>query len=202
MNSVQIEPSTSVITSNNTDRKREYSFEKKNLRSIIKSSMKYIEMDLCRKHLILDLLSDIHRTARKNQGKQANNNDAKKSRKPKKESKPTQEDQSVRLFKIMQEQIRSRLSCCQPGRELEVLHHTLKPDYNTLWLKCMEVKKDLLIAFQRSYPFVRLEVFGSTVMGIAFKGNGYFKTLFEKLHFHFDTLYAFSNSGKMFRKKS
>lgn len=35
----------------------------------------------------------------------------------------------------------------------------------------MEVKKDLLLAFQRSYPSVRLEVFGSTVMGIAFKGS-------------------------------
>lgn len=108
--------------------------------------------------------------SRRNQGKQTNNNDAKKSRKPKNKVS-IQEDQSVHLFKTMQEQIRSRLSCCEPGQELEVLHYTLKPDYHALWLKCMEVKRDLFNAIQRYYPFVRLEVFGSTVMGIAFKGN-------------------------------
>lgn len=120
---------------------------------------------------ISDISNDLHRSTRKIQGKQINISDAKKSRKPRDKSKISpQEDQSIRFFKIMQEQIRSRLSCCEPGQELEVLRHTLQPDYNTLWLKCMEVKKDLLIALQRSYPFVRLEVFGSTVMGIAFKG--------------------------------
>lgn len=77
----------------------------------------------------------------------------------------------------MQEQVRSRLLCCESGQELEVLHHTLRPDNHTLWLKCMEVKKDLLMAFQRSYPLVRLEVFGSTVMGVAFKGNLRFQNI-------------------------
>lgn len=71
----------------------------------------------------------------------------------------------------MQEQVRTRLMNCEPGQELEVLHHALKPDNNMLWLKCMEVKTDLLMAFQSYYPMVRLEVFGSTVMGIAFNGK-------------------------------
>lgn len=84
---------------------------------------------------------------------------------------PIKDDPSTRIFRIMQDQVHNQLMRCGPGQELEVLHHALKPDNNTLWLKCMEVKKDLLLAFQRSYPDVRLEVFGSTVMGIAFKGN-------------------------------
>lgn len=49
----------------------------------------------------------------------------------------------------------------------------LKPDNNELWLRCMEVKRDLLMAFHRTYPSVRLEVFGSTVMGIAFKDSDF-----------------------------
>lgn len=52
-----------------------------------------------------------------------------------------------------------------------MLQTALMPDYRSLWLKCVEVKNDLLSALQHFYPFVRLEVFGSTVMGIAFKGN-------------------------------
>lgn len=64
----------------------------------------------------------------------------------------------------------------------KVLQTALMPDYRSLWLKCVEVKNDLLSALQRSYPFVRLEVFGSTVMGIAFKGNRKFilETIFIK----------------------
>lgn len=84
--------------------------------------------------------------------------------------KANQQDSSTKVFQMMQEQIRNRLMCCEPGRELEVIHTTLIPEHQTLWRKCMEVKKDLLLAFQCYYPFVRLEVFGSTVMGIAFKG--------------------------------
>lgn len=84
-----------------------------------------------------------------------------------------QQDRNARIFELMQEQVRSRLMCCEPGRELEVLHSALKPDYAMLWVKCMDVKKDLLLALQRFYPFVRLEVFGSTVMGIAFKDSDF-----------------------------
>lgn len=66
----------------------------------------------------------------------------------------------------------------------------LKPDTNELWLKCMEVKKDLLMAFHRTYPSVRLEVFGSTVMGIAFKGK-YLKRINPSIHHPFKIHYFF-----------
>lgn len=144
----------------------------------------------------LDNLNDVHRTSKM---KQSHANNSKKNRKPKKAPHATaQEEQSVIIFQNMQEQVRNLLTCCDPGMELQVmcfmtkamliqykplmlskrqkivfhqiLHHVLKPDTNALWLKCNEVKKDLILAFQRSYPSVRLEVFGSTVMGIAFKG--------------------------------
>lgn len=109
--------------------------------------------------------------AKKNQGKLGN--DMKKSRKTKNKLQiaQQQQDPNAEMFELMQQEVRSRLQCCQPGRELEILHTSLKPDYQTLWLKCMEVKRDLLLALQRFYPLVRLEVFGSTVMGIAFKGK-------------------------------
>lgn len=122
--------------------------------------------------VILDGSNELHRVARKTQGKPPQNNDAtKKQRKQKNKQANAQEEPSTRILQKMQEQVRSRLICCGAGQELEVLHHALKPDNHMLWLKCMEVKRDLLMAFQSYYPFVRLEVFGSTVMGIAFKGN-------------------------------
>lgn len=110
--------------------------------------------------------------AKKNQGK-LHSTEMKKSRKMKNKLQiaQQQQDPNTKMFEFMQQEVRSRLQCCQPGRELEILHTSLKPDYQTLWLKCMEVKRDLLLALQRFYPFVRLEVFGSTVMGIAFKGR-------------------------------
>lgn len=85
--------------------------------------------------------------------------------------KPNQDDPSVEAFKQMQQDVRLGLQSCEPGKELEVLHHTLRPDHQTLWLKCMDVKRDIWTALKRYYPSVRLEVFGSTVMGIAFKGK-------------------------------
>lgn len=88
-----------------------------------------------------------------------------------------QPDLSEQMFELMQEQVRSRLQFCEPGQELDILNSSLKPDTQLLWLKYMEVKSDLLLALQRFYPFVRLEVFGSTVMGIAFKGGVQYEIL-------------------------
>ncbi|XP_055308241.1 uncharacterized protein LOC129572325 [Sitodiplosis mosellana] len=100
--------------------------------------------------------------------------DTRKSRKIKNKPKMAQQqDPNVRIFELMREQVKKRLECCEPGRELEVLQTSLMPDYRSLWLKCMEVKNDLLFALQRFYPFVRLEVFGSTVMGIAFRDSDF-----------------------------
>lgn len=120
---------------------------------------------------ISDVSNELHRVARKTLGKPPQNNDPKKRKPKNKAPAPAQEEPSARIFRKMQEQVRNQLMCCDPGQELEVLHHCLKPDNHTLWLKCMEVKRDLILAFQNCYPFVRLEVFGSTVMGIAFKGK-------------------------------
>lgn len=74
-------------------------------------------------------------------------------------------------FRQMQEHFANQLSACEPGQELSVLHNALKPDDQELWNKCMEVKTDILLAFQPHHPNVQLKVFGSTVMGIAFKGT-------------------------------
>lgn len=92
-------------------------------------------------------------------------------RKPKvKMQKKKDEDLIVRQFRMMQNEVNNGLRSCEPGRELDVLHRSLRPDHHNLWYKCIEVKKDLVNALYRFYPMVRLEVFGSTVMGMAFKG--------------------------------
>lgn len=94
-------------------------------------------------------------------------------RKPKlkMEKKKKEEDLIVRQFRMMQNEVNNGLRSCEPGKELEVLHRCLRPDHHLLWYKCIEVKKDLVNALYRLYPMVRLEVFGSTVMGMAFKGQ-------------------------------
>lgn len=96
-------------------------------------------------------------------------------RKPKlKMQKKNNEDLVARQFKIMQNDVNNGLRSCEPGKELEVLHRSLRPDHHLLWYKCIEVKKDLVNDLYRFYPMVRLEVFGSTVMGMAFKGQYFF----------------------------
>lgn len=81
------------------------------------------------------------------------------------------EDPGTRLFNKMKQDVRNGIQSCESGKELEVLHRALRPEHHALWYKCIEVKKDLLTALAPYYPQVRLEVFGSTVMGIAFKGQ-------------------------------
>lgn len=86
------------------------------------------------------------------------------------------EDLVMRQLRMMQNEVNNGLRSCEPGRELEVLHRCLRPDHHFLWYKCIEVKKDLVNSLCRLYPLIRLEVFGSTVMGMAFKG---FKVSFD-----------------------
>lgn len=83
------------------------------------------------------------------------------------------DDQSTIIFRAMERDIVEALDNCTTGRELEVLHGILRPDPHLLWYKCMEVKKDLVNALSQYYPSVRLEVFGSTVMGTAFKDSDF-----------------------------
>lgn len=96
-------------------------------------------------------------------------NGFKKQRKPKSKTQ-NPADRSTEIFQTMRQNVTEGLTHCKSGQELEILQNSLRPDFNLLWLKCMEVKRDLVAALCRVYPGVRLEVFGSTVMGIAFKG--------------------------------
>lgn len=69
-----------------------------------------------------DCTSDTHNDShRATKTKESHANNGKKPKKPKGNPHvPTQEEQSIRIFQNMQEQVRSRLTCCEPGRELEV----------------------------------------------------------------------------------
>lgn len=63
------------------------------------------------------------------------------------------------------------LNSCENGRELEALQWVLRPPQNELWYTYNRVKNDLERFIGRAYPDVRIELFGSTVMGMAFKGK-------------------------------
>lgn len=73
-------------------------------------------------------------------------------------------------FNKMKEDFLTLMQKCEDGSELEILRIALLPEPYSLWQKCMEVRMDLMNIFGRYYPFVRVDVFGSTVMGTAFKG--------------------------------
>lgn len=66
----------------------------------------------------IDTLNDSHRASKM---KQPHANNVKKQKKPKGNTQATtQEEQSMRIFRNMQEEVRNRLTCCAPGHELEV----------------------------------------------------------------------------------
>lgn len=73
----------------------------------------------------------------------------------------------------MKQNVNNALKECSPGSELDLLFEILRPNYNQMWANNRAVKQDLLYALRCTYPEARIEVFGSTVMGIAFKGTKY-----------------------------
>lgn len=62
------------------------------------------------------------------------------------------------------------LRTCGNGTELEALQWVLRPNQNELWYTYNLVKNDLERCIGRTYPDVRVELFGSTVMGMSFRG--------------------------------
>lgn len=74
-------------------------------------------------------------------------------------------------FNKMKEEFLKLMDNCKLGSELEILRIILLPEPYTLWQKCMAVRMELISVFARHYPIVKVEVFGSTVMGTAFKGE-------------------------------
>lgn len=64
------------------------------------------------KFITTDTLNDSHRASKLN--------NIKKQKKPKGNNGTTHEEQSIRIFRNMQEEVRNRLTCCAPGQELEV----------------------------------------------------------------------------------
>lgn len=74
------------------------------------------------------------------------------------------------IFRQMQHNVTAGLENCPPGRELDFIMDVVRPNYQKMWAACTQVKHDLVLALCRPFPNVRMEVFGSTVMGVAFKG--------------------------------
>lgn len=110
-----------------------------------------------------------------------------KRKRSKKKPKQTNGDEATdaaalpTLFSIMERDVYDGLSHCQPFRMMEMLHKAIRPEPNDLFHACMEVKSDLMIIFGRTFPRVQIDVFGSTIIGTAFKGS--FKMVFIQLTF-------------------
>lgn len=73
-----------------------------------------------------------------------------------------------RMFQLMQENILHSLKSCDFGREIDALSSVLFPDPHGLLYFCEEIKRDLYAALRPVFSSVRLAVFGSAVMGMAF----------------------------------
>lgn len=84
---------------------------------------------------------------------------------PKPPEAPSEED----IIQELKKTVKSEIGKCAAGTELEVLHRVLSPDPWTLQFKCMVVRVDLQVIL---HPFrlERIDLFGSTVMGVAFLG--------------------------------
>lgn len=83
-------------------------------------------------------------------------------------------------MRLMQKDLEMGLRHCLSGDEADVLNQSLRPSAHILWYEIIaEVKSDLCYALVKSYPSMQSEVYGSTLMGIAFKG-AYFVSFSEK----------------------
>lgn len=98
----------------------------------------------------------------------------KKRKRPKKKVKQipnTAEVAAATLVSVMEKEVMDSLLHCQPHRMMDLLNRAIRPDPGYLFHACMQVKDDLMGIFSRSFPVVRVDVFGSTIIGTAFKGN-------------------------------
>jgi hypothetical protein len=83
------------------------------------------------------------------------------------ETKNTQTNKTTNRLK---ESVLSGLKNADRGMALMLLKSILLPDLNVLHYNCMMVKQDLCRILQGIHP-IRIDLFGSTVMGIAFQGE-------------------------------
>lgn len=74
-------------------------------------------------------------------------------------------------MQLMQRDLNNGFRHCRSGCERDVLNRSVRPSGHILWNKVIaEVKSDLFNALAETYPAMKMEVFGSALMGIAFKG--------------------------------
>lgn len=74
-------------------------------------------------------------------------------------------------MQLMQKDLETSLRHCLSGDERDVLNQSLRPPAQFLWYEIItEIKSDLNSSLRANYPSMRLEVYGSALIGIAFKG--------------------------------
>lgn len=74
-----------------------------------------------------------------------------------------------RIFDQIEENVNKNLKKCTDGTELDTFLRTLLPSPSTLDYQCLEVKQDLFTVLKPLRPS-RIDLFGSSVMGLAFEG--------------------------------
>lgn len=86
-------------------------------------------------------------------------------KRPKRTKKPIKENPLHQFQKSVKEE----LAKCDPGIEIETLKRIIMPDPWVLSYQCTEVKNDLQRLLQPFHP-IRIDLFGSIIMGIALHG--------------------------------
>lgn len=71
---------------------------------------------------------------------------------------------------ILQKKVRNNLKNVKSGDEIQILIATLLADCRVMWSNHDQVKRDLSTMLSPFFPYVKIEVFGSTLMDIAMKG--------------------------------
>lgn len=74
-----------------------------------------------------------------------------------------------KFYKEIHHTLAGELKRCVPGTEIETLQRILMPNPWELSYRCVQLKHELSVLLQLMHP-QDIRLFGSTVMGIAFRG--------------------------------
>lgn len=107
----------------------------------------------------------------------------------------TKNTQTNKTTNRLKESVLSGLKNAERGMELMLLKNILLPDPNVLHYNCMMVKQDLCRILQAMHP-IRIDLFGSTVMGIAFQGEN--NSIFQQMFHIYLNTFLFLPSGSDF----
>lgn len=74
------------------------------------------------------------------------------------------------MIEQLKRDVKMEIQSCPLGMELNAIEYALQPNASFLKYQHIRVRDDLMLHLQR-FRVQRIDLFGSTVIGIAFKGQ-------------------------------